>query len=248
MTRTARVRLGLVAVASLLGTLLFAIPGQSQPGPIGPGGRPPIGIGGGIGGRPGLPVPPGPIGPPPGIGIGGGGIPPGGIGGGGIPPGGFGPPGGIGGGGIPPGGFGPPGGFPNMPGPGITEWLCGNCRRQLAVGAAPPGQITCPFCRTVNFAPGTAPPIGAPQIGFTPMVQPGAHIGPDGGIGITLPDANDPVPLPRNGFNFKWVGIGIGVLAFFAIVVVLAVVFLSNQQPARKRRRPMRRRRGLDDY
>ena len=145
MTRTCRVRLGLVAVGTLLATLVTIQPGHSQPPggirgggpPFGPPSMPgpPGGIGGrpgfsgisGIAGRPpGFPEPPRP--PefprppeirPPGVG---GGI---GIGGG------------IGGG-----------------GPTIYEWRCGRCGRVLGTGPAPPPSAYCVACGTTNTFPG----------------------------------------------------------------------------------------------
>lgn len=175
MNRTLRIRLGIVAVASLLTLLVTIQPGHSQIG--GPGGSirggPPInpgmpgppggigGIGGGISGRP-----PGfPEIPRPPIGIGGG------IGGGGIG-------GGIGGGGV------------------ETEWLCGLCRKVLARGPTPPAETICPLCRTTNVAPGTRPGVPNPGGGLLPTAPaPGPlALPPAGGPPIAGPQANLIVP------------------------------------------------------
>jgi hypothetical protein len=203
MTRTYRVRLGLVAVGAVLGLLLTMQPAQSQ----GIGGRPrPPGLPGGPPpGYPGAPTPPGYPGPgmPGGPGIG---RPPG-IPGPGMPGGpGIGRPPGMPEFPRPPGiprpefpgmpesprppgmpempqpPFGPgpgPGiggrpGFPEFPGgPPIYEWSCSNCGRILGTGPTPPTMPTCPGCGA-RFNGNRIDP-GGPRLpgGFQPPATPG---------------------------------------------------------------------------
>src|SRR5689334_17889484 len=171
MTRTHHVRLGLVAVGTLLTLLTTIQPGHSQPGP--PGGirggppfRPPT-----MPGPPGVPQPPAiphppnfpqpPVGPrPPGLG------------------GGLGIGGGIGG--------------------GVTQWRCGRCGMVLATGPQPPAQIVCPRCLTTNVPPGTPlPPRGgiAPPPGVNPPVSP-VPVRPGDGNDQGVPGAGILPPPP----------------------------------------------------
>ena len=162
MYHTYRVRLGLVAVASLLGLIVFIRPGHSQPYPPG-----------GFRGGPGVPgtTVPGPPGGMPG--------PPGGFRGGPpampSPP--VNPP-------MPPPApprFGPPPGFGTgggIGGPTIYTWNCGQCGRVLGTGPHPPAMAYCPGCRANNIipgtggagvaAPGSSPPPSADSSGLSP--------------------------------------------------------------------------------
>ncbi|HVK09960.1 MAG TPA: hypothetical protein VM597_14415 [Gemmataceae bacterium] len=250
MARTSHVRLALIAVGSLLGILAFIQPGHSQPG--GPPG------GGFRGGGPGLPQLPGPPGRPPGFPE--------------IPRPEFPRPPMIPRPEIPrpptfPGGIG--GGIGGIPGPGISEWKCGQCGRVLGTGPIPPPPgVTCPTCGTKNYPPGSAPPGGigggiggGVPPGFTPPAVPPNMPPPPvfngqppraaqapqivvdesgGGYGVAPdPEFTD----PRSRSVLKWLGVAIGILLFLVVGVVILCVALANQP----QRRPRRRRRPRDD-
>lgn len=253
MTRTHHVRLGLLAVGTLLALLVTIQPGHSQPGP--PGGirggppfgppampGPPGGIGGRPPGFPEMPRPPQfpqpPVMPqPPGFG---GGV---GIGGG------------IGGG-----------------GPTIYTWRCGRCGRVLGTGPNPPATAFCPVCRVENVFPGVgggmpggvAPPPGA----FPPgAINPPAGNAPPPPIGPLDGDADlrgQPEPPPAPATNLfvpsdpppassprasvlRVVGITLGMLLLLAVGIAGVVIALLKDSKSPRRQRPRRRRRYDDD-
>lgn len=267
MNRTLRIRLGIVAVASLLTLLVTIQPSHSQIGgnpgnsirggpPIGPGmpGQPGSGISGisGIGGRPGSGIsgmagrPGFPSMPAPPSGIGGTGI------GGAIGARGIG--GGAGGAGF------------------ETEWLCGLCRKVLARGPTPPAETICPLCRTTNVAPGGRPGFPNPGGGFTPPPLGGPPaLPPVGGMpAINNPPLIDPQPRfvapraphinaqgvdtytpppswSRSSSSTKWILITLAMLVLLAVGIGGVIFAIANQKPAKKPRRKARRRLIDDD-
>lgn len=239
MTRTSRVRMAIVGVASMLVVLATIQPAQTQPGFSG---RPPIGFSG-AGRPPGMPEPPGP-------GFSGRPIIP-------EPPR---PPGfsAIGGG---PGfsGAGPGIGGPGIGGPTIYEWRCGRCGRVLGSGYSPPPSAYCGACGITNriprpgepnigfdpgsgvvggVGPGTAPPPVAPP----PVTAPIPTTSPDG---MAYTPASPPTPVNARG-SMRWVGVAVGITLFLIIGLVVAIIVV-NQQPTKPKRRP-RRRVDDDDY
>jgi hypothetical protein len=234
MNRTYRVRLGLVAVVSLLAVLVLIQPGRSQPGFPGGGIR---------GGAPTPPVPtmPGPTIPGPTMPGRPGGIsgtigqpptfpqpqfPP-------IPQPQF-PQPGIGGGGI--------------GGPTIYTWSCGRCGRVLGTGMVPPGTAYCGICGVNNIIPATAGG-GAPALAG----QPGPIMTPAAGPVFT------PAPVVQGGSDssrssttmfglsrLTLIVVTLGVLLLLGVGIGgVAIAFVKNQ-PKKPRRRP--RRRLDDDY
>jgi hypothetical protein len=225
MNRTYRVRLGLIAVASLFALLVVIQPGHSQPFPSGPGGGfrgapgttappgmpgPPGGIGGGFrGGPPGMPAPPiippppapPPISPPPRMGIGGA----------------------IGGGGPP-----------------VYTWSCGRCGRVLGTGPVPPATAYCPFCQVNNTIPGgSGPPVGGPLVpaGMNPPAEHG------GGVYVapsSSPSSGAPVSQARVA---TVVAVSLGVLLLLVVGIMGVVIAVMKNQSDR----PRRRRRRYDD-
>jgi hypothetical protein len=249
MTRTCRVRLGLVAVGTLLATLVTIQPSHSQP----PGGGfrggppsmpgPPGGISGrpgfsGISGRPpGFPEPPRPPEFP---------RPPE------IPPPGFG------------GGFGIGGGI----GGGQTEWRCGRCGKLLATGPAPPNSVVCSLCGATNYAPGTRPPgggLGPPPLPTPPPAfdpPPAFNAGPApppplvngpmaqspaGGVYVPPSSSDSSGPRMSRGPALRAIGITLGVLLLLGVGIGGVVMAVVKTQPEKPRRRPRRRRRYDDD-
>jgi hypothetical protein len=242
MTHTHRVRLGLVAVGTLIAFLGTIQPGHSQPPrPGGIHGGPPFGPPsmpgqpGGIGGMPGRPPGfPNIPGPPT--------MPGGGIRGG--PP--------IGG--------------------GQTQWRCGRCGMVLATGPQPPGQIVCPRCQTTNVPPGTpilppggfGPPPGnfpapptVPPVPFQPgagddaIPNPVAPFGPQPALNpLPVPPGDVFVPQDSSAsakasrdLAVRVILITLGVLLLLAVGVA-GVVFalVKNSQTNKRRHRPRRRR------
>src|SRR5262245_46358066 len=273
MTRTYRVRLGLVAVGAVLGLLLTMQPAQSQ----------------GIGGRPGPPGYPG--GPPPGYpgapGMPGPGIPgrPGGPGGIGRPPGlpeiprppefprppEMPPPGMPGMPGMPQPPFGPgpgPGiggrpGFPEFPGgPPVYEWSCSRCGRILGTGPTPPTMPTCPGCGARfsgnNFDPGGPRLPGGRPGGFQPPATPAPDEfgGPgepprmnfDGGVYVPPADSQVDKNTSRMGRSVTIIAITMGILLVIGVGIAAVVIVLSSKKPARRPSRSRVRRRYDDDY